>query len=100
MFFGPASVEQFGASLHGLGVRRQETSNGGIVVWAAESPWLFEESTASVMDYDWKKPFYDALGRDTFVRVGQPDGQYVPSLADHMRFVRTAPERELTDRGS
>jgi hypothetical protein len=90
MFFGPAFVEQFGVSLDGLGVRREETSNGGLVVWAAETPWLFDERVASVMDYDWKRPFHDALGRDTFVHVGQPAGQYVPSAADHLRFVRTA----------
>ena len=38
MLFGPSYVERFGAGLQGLGVRRQETSNGGLVIWAAESP--------------------------------------------------------------
>src|SRR3954464_9492436 len=33
--FGPAFVEQFGDRLETLGIRRERTDNGGIVVWAA-----------------------------------------------------------------
>lgn len=98
MFFGPSFVDRFAARFKGLGVRRHETSNGGMVVWAAESPWLFDERMPSVMGYEWKKPFYDAMGRDTFVHVGQRDGQHVPSLSDHLRFVRAAQGPELADR--
>jgi len=87
-FFGPSYVERFGPRLDGLGVRQERTSNGGLVVWAAETPFLYRDDVASFMDYSWKQPFYEALGRDTFVHVGQAPGQHVPTREDHVRSAR------------
>jgi hypothetical protein len=40
------------------------------------------------MDYSWKKPWYDALGLDTFVNTGPAAwDRRVPSRADHLRHV-------------
>ncbi len=87
-YFGPSYVERWGDRLSGLGVRQAETVNGGRVIWAAESPFLYDEAVGSTSDYAWKQPFYDALGRDTFVHLRQLAPRGVPSWDDHRRFVR------------
>jgi hypothetical protein len=86
--YGPAIVERFGDRLDGLGVRREPTDNGGLVVWAAETPFLYDESVASHRDYPWKQAFYEALGADAFVHVGQGSTGLVPGPADHRRLAR------------
>jgi hypothetical protein len=86
--FGPAFVERFGERLETLGIRRERTDNGGIVVWAAETPFLYDESMVSHRDYPWKQDFYDVLGEDAFVHVGQDSTGLVPSPADHRRLAR------------
>ena len=79
--FGPAFVERWGARLDGVGVRQIDTSTGGRVIWAADTPFLFDPEVSSTEDYPWKQPFYDALGRDTFVHRTQIGvGAGVPSL--------------------
>jgi hypothetical protein len=83
-YFGPAYVELWGDRLAGLGVRREPTSNGGLVVWATETPFVYEEAIGSFMDYGWKRPFYDALGLETFVNAVKPSWiSHVPTEADH-----------------
>jgi hypothetical protein len=86
--FGPAFVERFGDRLETIGIRHERTDNGGIVVWAAETPFLYDESMASHRDYPWKQEFYDALGTDAFVHVGQASTGLVPGPADHRRLAR------------
>jgi hypothetical protein len=66
------------------------TSNGGRVVWAAETPFLYDEWLSSSADYPWKQPFHEALGRDTFVHRQQVQLGNVPSFDDHRRLVRRA----------
>jgi hypothetical protein len=87
-YFGPSYVERWGDRLNGLGVRQAESANGGRVIWAAESPFLYDAGIASASDYAWKQPFYEALGRDTFVHLSQLAPRGVPSWDDHRRFVR------------
>jgi len=70
-YFGPSYVERWGDRLNDVGVRQVETSNRGRVIWAAESPFLYDEAVGSTSDYAWKQPFYEALGRDTFVHLHQ-----------------------------
>jgi len=88
-YFGPAYVEMWGGRIGGLGARRDATPNGGLVVWAIETPFVYEEGIGSFMDYAWKKPFYDALGLDTFVNAVKPSWvSNVPTRADHLRRTR------------
>lgn len=61
--FGPAFMERWGARLDGVGIRQVDTPNGGRVIWAADTPFLFDPDVPSTADYPWKRPFYDALGR-------------------------------------
>ena len=85
-YFGPAYLEMWGDRLSGLGVRQVPTSNGGLVVQATETPFVFEESIASFADYAWKKPFHEALGLETFVNARTASWERrVPSRADHVR---------------
>ena len=86
--YGPAFVERFGDRLEPLGIRRERTDNGGMVVWAADTPFLYDESMSSHRDYPWKRHFYDVLGEDAFVHLGQGSTGLVPSPADHRRLAR------------
>jgi hypothetical protein len=86
-YFGPAFVERWGSErLGGLGVRRRQTSSGGLIVWATEDPWHYSANAAGSRAYEWKEPFYEALGENTiwhedFVE-GAP-GDYLPTLEEH-----------------
>lgn len=86
-YFGPGYVEFFGARLERIGVRRTRTKTGGLLVWAAETPFVFERVN-SIAEYGFKQPFYEALGRDTFryetQHRGRP-GQRVPTFDVHRR---------------
>jgi hypothetical protein len=64
-YFGPGYVEFFSARLERIGVRRIRTENGGLLVWATETPFVLERGSR-VADYGFKQPFYKALGRDAF----------------------------------
>ena len=86
-FFGPGYVEFFGTRLEGLGVRRERTPGGGILLWATETPFVYEQGRA-VAEYEFKRPFYEALGRDTFRSAAQrrgATGEHVPTHAAHKR---------------
>jgi hypothetical protein len=87
-YFGPAFVERWGARLDDAGTRQTRTSNGGRVIWAADTPFLWDAATADTSAYPWKQSFYNAVGRDTFVHRRQLPGLHVPSWDDHRRFVR------------
>jgi hypothetical protein len=86
-YFGPATIEKWGRKrLEGLGIRRQSTTGGGLLVWATPSPVGAEEGVAAMSDYPWKGAFYDALGRDTFIHEGWQDpgaGVRVPTFEEH-----------------
>jgi hypothetical protein len=86
-YLGPGYVSYFGDRLRTLGVRRESTKTGGLLIWATETPFVLE-SVRSVADYAWKRPFYDALGRETFrsetERRGVP-GDRVPMFPAHRR---------------
>jgi hypothetical protein len=88
-YFGPAYVEFWGDRVPGLGIRQEATSNGGLVIWSTETPFVFVDDIASFMDYPWKQPFYKALGRDSFVNAGLAAwDRRVPSREDHLRHLR------------
>jgi hypothetical protein len=90
-YFGPAYLERWGKLVDGLGVRSERTSNGGLVIWATESPFVYDEGIESFTAYPWKQPFYEALGRDTFVNaIGASWDQRVPTREDHLRHLRPA----------
>jgi hypothetical protein len=86
-YLGPGYVSYFGDRLEALGVRRESTKTGGLLIWATETPFVLQ-GVDSVADYPWKRPFYDALGRDTFRSEtkgrGVPGGR-VPMFAAHRR---------------
>jgi hypothetical protein len=88
--FGPAFVERFGDRLDSLGVRRDRLSNGGLVVWATPTPFVYDESL-SYLDYPWKQPFYQALGREAFVHPLMGSGGVVPGPDDHRRLAGRTP---------
>jgi len=90
-YFGPAYLELWGKRVEGPGIRREPTANGGIVIWATETPFVFADDIASFMDYPWKKPFYEALGRDTFVNAQSVAwDRRVPTREDHVRSLAGA----------
>jgi hypothetical protein len=91
-YYGPAYLELWGGRLDGLGVRREATPNGGLVVWATETPFEFRDDAGSFEAYPWKKPWYEALGRESFVNARATSWEKrVPNRADHLRNLRTAP---------
>lgn len=56
-YLGPALVERFGRDrFAGLGVRQAPTANGGLVVWATETPFVFDPGAERLNDYAWKRP--------------------------------------------
>lgn len=88
-YFGPAYLELWGDRIAGLGIRQDSTSNGGVVIWATETPSVFVDEIGSFMDYPWKQPFYDALGRDAFVNATAVAwDRRVPTREDHIRHLR------------
>ena len=95
-YFGPATLDLWGDALDGLGVRQQPTSNGGVVVWTTETPFVFDGGAQRMTDYAWKRPFYDALGWDTIMHENWTDpgaGVRVPTYQDHRRFTAKGDRR-------
>lgn len=92
-FFGPAYLERWGSeALDEVGVRQASTANGGRVVWATDTPFVFDPSAQRLTDYAWKMAFYERLGMDTILHENWTDpgaGVRVPTYQDHRRFVAT-----------
>ena len=89
-YFGPAYLERWGQATDGLGVRRQRTANGGLLIWATPTPFTFDAGAQRMTDYAWKRPFYDGLGWDTIIHEEWHDpghGVRVPSYEEHRRFI-------------
>ena len=87
-YFGPAFVERWDGRMDGLGARQATTPAGARVIWSTASPFVYDPSASWLGAYAWKRPFYMALGDDTFMREGQKRGavgELVPTWADHYR---------------
>lgn len=86
-YFGPAFLDKWGAErTAGLGVRRRETANGGLIVWATEEPWHYRPDAAGIRSYPWKEPFYQALGENTIWHEDFDEGApgiHLPTLEEH-----------------
>ncbi|HEX5012927.1 MAG TPA: hypothetical protein VFV72_02120 [Candidatus Limnocylindrales bacterium] len=92
-YFGPATVAKWGTALAGLGVRREATAVGGALVWATPTPFVLDPEATAMTAYPWKKPFYDALGLETFIHEGWQDpgvGVRVPSFEEHRQAIPVA----------
>jgi hypothetical protein len=90
-YFGPAYLQRWGSAVDGLGVRREVTGNGGLLVWATATPFTFEAGATRSTDYEWKQPFFDALGWDSILHEHWRDpgrGIRVPTYEDHRGYSR------------
>ncbi len=92
-YFGPAFVARWTrAAFDQVGVRREWTENGGVVVWSCPRPPEYE-SVDSIGAYEWKRTFYDALDSDAFVHEGfelGAVGERVPTFDEHRAHLRPA----------
>jgi len=87
-YFGPSFVERWAGRIDSLGVKQVKTAAGGVVIWATDSPFVYDPKVKKLGDYSWKRPFYDVLGADVFMWEGQKQrepGEVVPSWDDHHR---------------
>ena len=85
-YFGAAFVHKWGGKLDGLGVHQEATSAGARVIWATESPFVFDSAVRKLQDYPWKRAFYAALGDDVFMHETQKQrgpGEVVPDFNAH-----------------
>lgn len=89
-YFGPAYLARWQSRLDGVGIRRETPANGGLVIWATATPFVFDPGVKA-SEYPFKKPFYDALGPATFARAGvgiDSRREGVPTFDEHKRFAR------------
>jgi len=87
-YFGPSFVERWAERIDSLGVKQVKTAAGGVVIWATDSPFVYDPAATKLGDYSWKHQFYDVLGGDAFMWEGQTQrepGEVVPSWDDHHR---------------
>jgi hypothetical protein len=87
-YFGSSFVERWAGRIDSLGVKQVRTPAGGVVIWATDSPFVYDPKAKKLGDYSWKRPFYDVLGADVFMWEGQKQrkpGEVVPSWDDHHR---------------
>lgn len=102
-YFGPAFVDRWKAkALDRVGVRREPTDNGGVVVWASEAPPRVEP-VDRIDDYFWKQSFYDELDSDAFAHEGfqcGAPGQHVPSFDEHRSRLAAPPASRSVPRSS
>lgn len=88
LYLGPAFVARWGDRLADLGVRRDPTANGGLVIWSTPHPFVFEPLARGMLDYAWKRPFHEALGAAAIVHESWRDpgrGVAVPTYEEHRR---------------
>lgn len=84
-YFGPSFVERWAGRIDALGVKQVRTPAGGVVIWATDSPFVYDPKVKKLGDYSWKRPFYDVLGADVFMWEGQKQrepGEVVPNWGD------------------
>ncbi len=90
-FFGPGYLAHWGAdALDGVGHAQRRTTNGGLVIWATETPAPRDQDATGPETYAWKQPFYDAVGPDVFFTSDhewQEFGAKVPTLKEHHRHL-------------
>ena len=87
-YFGSSFVERWAGRIDSLGVKQVRTPAGGVVIWATDSPFVYNPRAKKLGDYSWKQPFYEVLGADVFMWEGQKQrepGDVVPSWDDHHR---------------
>jgi hypothetical protein len=87
-YFGPAYVDRWAGRMESLGVKQFKTAAGGCVVWSTDTPFVHDPKARTLGAYEWKRPFYEALGNDTFMWEGQKQrepGEVVPRWDDHHR---------------
>ncbi|HEV2172245.1 MAG TPA: hypothetical protein VGR71_01705 [Nitrospira sp.] len=87
-YYGPAFVDRWKDRLDSLGTKRVKTPTGALVIWATETPFVYDPKIRTVGGYPWKRPFYEALGNDAFMWELQRQrgpGEVVPSWNDHHR---------------
>jgi hypothetical protein len=92
-YFGPAFVERWGERLDDVGVRRDRTPSGGVLVWSTPTPFVLDETVTRIDGYAWKRPFYSALGDSAFLHEGMTEGargEHVPTLDEHRAHLRRA----------
>lgn len=90
-YFGPAFVERWGDRLEQVGVRRDRTASGGIVLWSTPTPFVLDPAVARIGGYAWKRPYYDVLGKDAFIHEGAVQGspgEHVPTIEEHRAHLR------------
>lgn len=88
VFLGPAFVERWSERIEDLGVWRERTVNGGVVIASTPDPFTFQPLARSMLDYAWKRPFHEALPGGAIVGDRWTDpgrGIAVPSYEDHRR---------------
>ena len=87
-YYGPAYVERWKGRLDSIGTRSLKTPAGAAVIWATETPFVYDPKVRTVGGYAWKHPFYEALGNDAFMWERQrrrAPGEVVPAWNDHYR---------------
>ena len=90
-YFGPAFIERWGDRLEQVGVRRDRTASGGVVVWSTPTPFVLDPAVTRIDGYAWKRPYYDLLGTDAFVHEGAVEGArgaHVPTIEEHRAHLR------------
>ncbi len=100
-FYGPSFLAKWGRdALSGVGVEQRRTDNGGVVVVATATPFEFDPLAEELGAYEWKRPFYEALGRDVFLTEGQvlrEPGEVVPTYYDHAAHLRDGPSASTAE---
>lgn len=97
-YLGAAFVQMWAGKLDGLGARQEVTPAGARVIWATETPFVFDDGVRKLEDYPWKRAFYTALGDDAVMHEAQrrrTPGEVVPDFNAH----RVAAGTELASRG-
>jgi hypothetical protein len=89
-YFGPPFDDHWGRErLDGLGVRQESTANGGVVIWATATPFVYDSTVTRLSGYPWKQPFYETLGWDALLHDRWRDpgaGVAVPDYQAHRQF--------------
>lgn len=93
-YFGPGYVNFWGEEKTQKLLEHYSSSevfeNGAVCIQTTPEPVKADLNIKRVVDYPWKKKFYEVLGYNTFVHEdfirGEP-GQYVPTLKYHKKML-------------